>query len=929
VPSDELRSDDPGGVDTVGDANADAEAARALARGDTVGRYLITAALGHGGMGVVYAAYDPELDRRLAIKVLHPHARGSLGSSSGQQRMLREARAMAKLSHPNVVVVHDVGTVDRSVFVAMEYIEGCTLARWLEQSRRSWQEILAVFLAAGEGLAAAHRAGLVHRDFKPDNVMIADERPLAQASGRVVVMDFGLARSTVDADDHATGRAPVGEADTRLTQTGALLGTPAYMAPEQHLGADTGAHSDQFSFCVALHEALWGTRPFVGDTITALAMAVTSGARVEPDDHRGVPMRIHRAIVRGLAVDPAARWPGMRELLGELARDPARRRRRVLAIASVPVLALAGAFALDRIGEAPAVALCSGGEDRLAEVWDPARRQAIAAAMLATGLGHADDTRRRVELAVDAFADEWSAEFRDACEATNLRAVQSPELMDRRMSCLQRRLGELDAMLGELEHPSPAMIDRAVTGVARTTELSACSDTDRLLADTASPTDPEHRALVEAVQAQLAISLAQRTAGRAQESLATVTGALTQLDAHDWPSLRAELMFAKAQNQSILGDIAGAERTMTDGYWIARGSGNDRAAAELAAELLGTIAETRPQEAVLWEQQARADVERLGDDGEPRARLLDTLGLRATRLYQLDSAEQLHREALAIWIRIGGEQSIDVAVAEHGLGNVEFMRRRDDEAERHYRRALEIWRVRMGEGHPQLADVHVMLGNIAHRAGDLERAEREFEITLALLEAAYGDSHPDLGGALNGLALVYADRGEHERALATHLRVLAIELPADGPDHPQIATTEHNAAVSLAALGRHAEALERHRRGLSIRERALGAEHPQVSESLENVARELLALDRPAEAIAPLERALPIVVAAEGPPKFLADLQLMLARAQWGAGDPRRAGDALLAARRELARVDVADPDRDALTARVDAVARELASRRR
>ncbi len=872
MPSDERAPGEAAVAETIGDGEPQHDPLL-YARGDSVGRYLITAPLGRGGMGVVYSAYDPELDRRLAIKVLHPHARGSLGSSSGQQRMLREARAMARLSHPNVVVVHDVGTVDRSVFVAMELIEGRTLAQWLAEARRPWREVLAVFLAAGEGLAAAHRAGLVHRDFKPDNVMIADE------GRRVVVMDFGLAHSTGGIEEQSTAQVS-GDGDPRLTQTGALLGTPAYMAPEQHMGAATSAASDQFAFCVALHESLWGTRPFAGETITALAIAVVSGARTELDDQRGVPSRIHRALVRGLAVEADARWPSMRELLDELARDPARRRRRALAIAAVPVLALAGAFALDRIGDAPKAALCSGGEPELARVWNDERRAAIGTAIGATGLGHATETRGRIDLALDGFATAWSAEFRDACEATNVRAVQSPELMDRRMSCLHRRLGELDALLTELEHPTPELVDRAIPALARTTDLAACSDVDRLLSSTAEPSDAEGRAHVEAVQALLATALAQRTAGRPRESLATVERALVELDRQDWPPLRAELMFARGQAQSILGELAAAETSLTDAYWLARKSGADRIAALISCALLGIIADNRPQEAKLWEQQARADVERLGDDAELRARLLDTLGIFATRDFELDRAEQYHREALELWIRIDGERSIDAAVAEHDLGNVEFMRHDDEAATAHYQRALAIWRERLGAQHPQLADVHVMLGNMAHRAHRLDEAEREFTTALELLEHAYGDTHLGLSGALNGLGLVAADRGDHARALAFHERALAIDLPALGRDHPSIATTEHNAATSLAALGRHEDALARHRTGLSIRERVLGPDHPQVSESLENVARELLALGRPAEAIPLIERAIPIVTGADGPPEFVAELKRMLADAQ-------------------------------------------------
>jgi eukaryotic-like serine/threonine-protein kinase len=262
-------------------------------RGRVVGRYVILSLLGVGGMGAVYAAYDPELDRKVALKLLRPD---SLSIDSA--RMLREARALARLAHPNVVAVHDVGTLGAEVFIAMEHVDGLTVHRWLRQRDRSRREVLDVFLAAGRGLAAAHRAGLVHRDFKPDNMMVA-------LDGRVRVLDFGLARAQASAGAESTLReALIGDVDVgeaRLTREGALLGTPTYMAPEQWRGAVADARSDQFSFCVALWEALLGERPFRGTTMQALMTSVTNGAiEAAPAGSRRVSSELRRARERGL-----------------------------------------------------------------------------------------------------------------------------------------------------------------------------------------------------------------------------------------------------------------------------------------------------------------------------------------------------------------------------------------------------------------------------------------------------------------------------------------------------------------------------------------------------------------------------------------------------------------------------------------------------
>jgi serine/threonine protein kinase len=292
--------------------------------------------LGRGGMGEVYAAYDPELDRKIALKILH--AGGPANDSRGRSRLLREAKAIAKLRHPNVIAVHDAGTLDDRVFLAMEHVEGMTLGAWLAERPRTRQEILNVFVAAGRGLEAAHAAGLVHRDFKPQNVMVGRD-------GDVRVMDFGLARSIDEEPEPVPGPAALaaaqsdlavsagapGRAALPLTRTGELVGTPLYMAPEQFRAERTDARTDQFSFCVALYQALYGAYPFAGAGFGELMAAVNGGQVQPPPAKSAVPPWLRRILLRGLSVDPAARWPSMQVLTAALGRDPARRRNRWLA----------------------------------------------------------------------------------------------------------------------------------------------------------------------------------------------------------------------------------------------------------------------------------------------------------------------------------------------------------------------------------------------------------------------------------------------------------------------------------------------------------------------------------------------------------------------------------------------------------------------
>jgi serine/threonine protein kinase len=319
-----------------------------LARGTAIGRYTVRTMVGQGGMGEVYAAYDPHLDRMIALKVLRSQA-GDDTPAQGQRRLMREAQAIARLSHANVITVHDVGTHDGRVFLAMEYVEGQTLSGWLTPARTE-AEIVGIFREAARGLAAAHAAGVVHRDFKPQNVMVAGD-------GTVRVTDFGLARrlDAVEAGPPGLvtrgGLAPT--SDMSLTKTGELVGTPRYMAPEQLAGRPIDARSDQFSFCVALYEAIYGEHPFLAPgprpapgernrgELDELVVALRAGVVRPRPANRRVSGWLRRVVMRGLSAAPGDRWPSMDHLIAALAGDRARQRRRPLLLASAALAALA------------------------------------------------------------------------------------------------------------------------------------------------------------------------------------------------------------------------------------------------------------------------------------------------------------------------------------------------------------------------------------------------------------------------------------------------------------------------------------------------------------------------------------------------------------------------------------------------------------
>ena len=338
-------------------------------QGMAIGRYTTLSQLGAGAMGVVLAAYDPQLDRRVALKLLAPR---SNDPAAARARLQREAQALAKLDNPNVVGVHDVGLHGDQLFVAMDFVAGKTLGAWMAEVERPrpYKEVLAVFAGAGRGLAAAHRAGLIHRDFKPDNVMLGDD-------GRVRVMDFGLARVELELDEHG-GESREPPQLTHLTRAGMIMGTPAYMPLEQFEARETDARSDQFSFCVSLYQALYGERPFAGRTFAELQEAVEQEKLSPPRRDVNVPAWLRKVVVRGLAKDPARRWPSMPALLDALADDPAQRRRKWVAAAGLAALLGGSAWALVAAQEQE-VLLCRTAALKLDGTWEATRRARAAA----------------------------------------------------------------------------------------------------------------------------------------------------------------------------------------------------------------------------------------------------------------------------------------------------------------------------------------------------------------------------------------------------------------------------------------------------------------------------------------------------------------------------------------------------------------------
>jgi serine/threonine protein kinase/tetratricopeptide (TPR) repeat protein len=877
--------------------------APALGRGTPLDRYVVLDPLGEGGMGMVYAAYDSVLDRKVALKLLPQEtADGGAELTSGRARLLREAQAMAKLSHPNVVGVYDVYQHGTLVFMAMELVEGQTLLQWLQEKPRGKREILAAFLSAGRGLAAAHAAGLVHRDFKPTNVLVGKD-------GRVRVTDFGLAR-THDAPPEplaedtppAPSTSPVKShslLELELTQKGAVLGTPAYMAPEQFRGVTADARSDQFSFAVSLWEALYGERPFEGRSSSERKEKVLAGLINPPPSHSRVPPWIHRALLRALSTAPEARYPSLDALLATLERDPAQVRRRWLAVAALLLLVTGSGVLAWSTWHQRKASLCTGVQAKLVGIWDAPRQAAVEKAFLGTQQSYAGDTWTRVRDALNTYTAAWTGMHQDTCEATRIRGEQSEAVMSLRMACLEGRRQELAALTEVFTEANATVVEKAISAASALRPLRGCADVEALLAEVKPPEDTATRQAVEAARAQLARVKAHTESGKYKEALELATAVAQKTATLGYGPVHAEALFMRAWTQIISGESQGVTPLLTEALWLAHASRHDTIATAASVRLMGYYSYRGPKEEEdRWEHFARASLDRLGENGELRAIYHNNRGISLYNQGNFAEAYEAFDKAFALAEQhLGPANATTLRYATNSLAALGNLDRIEDSI-RAFEALVRMGETNLGPTHPflthplsNLSNRYLMQGRLAdarrvldrmkeigqqayrpgseewahfHLAyGDLESEEgrdaeslQHYEESARLFQERTGAESTDTLQALVRVADAQMSLERLTQSQQTFQRVLEL-VKKDPRQHEHVYT---QAMLGLATLhsvrGQYDKALRLRQQALELREKYLGSEHYNTSLVRQDIASTYIELGQPARALVHLEQVL-------------------------------------------------------------------------
>jgi predicted Ser/Thr protein kinase len=837
----------------------DVEDAAPIAKGTVVGRYEVGSLIGRGGMGTVYLARDTSLDRDVALKL---HRVGS-----GDDRLQREALAMAKLAHPNVVAVFETGTIDDRLFVAMEYVRGGTLRTWLASAPRTWRGILDLLVEVGGGLAAAHAAGLIHRDFKPENVLVGTD-------GRPRVGDFGLAR--LDPAELATPADPATRSGSS-TLTGTVLGTPAYMAPEQFVGGAIDGRCDQFAFCVVLWECLFGRRPFAGNTIAAIQLAIENAEREAPA-RRDIPERVRHVIERGLAADPADRYPDMPALLAALRHAAVPQARRRIVIAAAASLVVAGAaipigFA---VRSHQHEAACDAEAESVRVVYGDDQRASLERELVATGSPFAKTAFERTSSVLERYSDALAKEAGATCRGRDEPAAVTAA----RRACLAERTSELAGLVAALSRRDKKLVLRAPGAAWAIYEPAPCHEP---AVTVARPKSPDQVAMLGRVTGL-------HDTGQYAEAIALATPLVE--DARRRGDRNAELaaLLALGRARAEIDMPAESTPVLHKALALAEALGRDLDASG-ALDLLANIAGLTQHDygaAHRYLDLSRAKLERLGDGNlVARGRLFAIEAQVLMDEFRIVEAEPVIRRAVATLEQAYGPDHPQLGNAMGIMSQVLRGVGKDDESLVASRRTLQILERALGEHHPTVAGAQMNLASALISVKQFAEARERLRTADAVFARVFGDDHPVRAAVAGNLGSLEQLEQNWDAAIAAYRNALAVLERTEGPKSASASGARRDIALTYAASGRLDQAIPEMRRAIEILE-GLGDDGlSRMRGALTELAQ--FELERKGDALAIAERAMDLATRRpEGTtPDEMADTQFTLARALWEANRER------------------------------------------
>lgn len=829
----------------------------------TIGRYLVLEPIGRGAMGEVWLGYDPSLARQVAIKVLRTCSARDEGAAPTRQRfheLQKEAQAAAQLMHPNVTAVYETGIDDGVPFLAMEYVSGTTLRRWakdLEAGPDRWRRVVEVMIAAGRGIAAAHAHGVLHRDFKPDNVLVGQ-------NGAVKVADFGLADFHVESsplqsvDVTSSDPSSALDANARIE----IRGTPAYMPPEQYRGREGDERSDIYAFCVTFYELLYGHRPHAGSDLRSLYLSKLR-APMLPESNE-VPDRIGAAVIRGLEPDPAHRWQRMELLVAALEHDPTqttleRRNRRLTMIGAVGILSLVGSMAWHGVlSNAKAdTSACEREGLVMDRAWGSDRRAAVRDALRVADPDGAASMMRYVDARVTRFSTAWQAQRSELCEATGAGVAS-------RRSCLQEAALDLDAATLAIAQGGAQIFTTAPEVLRGLPDLERCKDVVRLGEAQAARHDAGARPQWSA-RWRLVRASRLRRSGAAEASRELLERVNGDASGPSVPDLDASLALEWSRHAIDEGEyeraLEHAERAVAEATRARRWDLMAEANAAVLELLAGPL--TRMEEARRVAPSVRGLLER--ETGAHREVLLAALATLATKSADHASAVRMREEVLALASRNASDDPVRLADAWRSLGEARLNAGDYVGAREALRRGLTLRGRALGPSHPSLATDYDDLGVLEDRRGNHVEALQAIRRGLALREAALPSDHPDVATSLLDLGNALHKRGRHRESLAAHRRALKIVEARLGARHIRAASLHNSLGLTLRRMGDFDGALEEHQIARSIWASRMGDEHPWVAASRNNLALIHLEAGDPVAAERELRAALSVLELKLGP----------------------------------------------------------------